>query len=877
MPSRINHTYWGNPSDWIYSNNSQQQCKMCKTYYTDIVYAHNELLNKFYDTSVAVWGIPYDCSVGRKTTVSWYVDSSKNVIVEYTEPYLRTNVPLTMLTTSGATPNGNRYNRDPYVYAYYNCRIKDDVSIANRSYSETYPSGTRTASHQFSTTGGGTSPQYNLLSLQTTYYDYRRNIHSINATLCPKTNFGRGSAFLVGNDLDTLIGTTWDNLKTTYNYESDEDIVITGASYIVYSGLRLSSSASVRADIQGSAFLYPQVSVVPSTRTKAIYYTAGNDKIGDGIYQNVNHIGLGYISSGTLKYPNLSTLPTATTYFNNKTTAYSSTNDVMSQCDNIFAISRKKQKFSDVEYHWGVGLVYGGESLVGSFNLIDIDNLNLTGITSNQEKFISMVPYLVIDDDKGNGYKMACKYALMHEYAFYGMPFTTSNSSAINSVWDSSCEDIYIPLFDENMMTTGDYVTLKKAYEQYLPQTVWTDLFNEQSIYNYDPEFQPEPPAPDEGDSGDLYNIGTRRFFWNSLNVYLLSVANYDQFIQKLNALNMTDPDNETWQLQFKGLNPSDYIVGAYVSFVKPPKNTAATIMLGPVDMQQTEYTYKDTDSNAGFFSFGTKEILPKFNDFRDYAPYTMIEVYLPLCGTVEIDTAYFMGCSMKIDYYYDIYTMSCVACIYRVKEGQELLYKTVNGTIGAQIPMLSANMGAYQNQIKSIENALKQNELKLMTSTAALAAGVVAAPMTSGASLIAAGTAAFSGAAGLAQSVQKQSELEYQIEHLQPSISVTGAADPQTDLCIGQLMPKIIIKRAKMLATYNQEEYAKTIGHACCINDILGYVEGDTESPRSGLVVCSSVDTSGISQTIGDNVYISPTADEVNMIKQALSSGVIL
>ena len=521
MPSRINNTYWGNPSDWIYSNNSQQQCKMCKTYYTDIVYAHNELLNKFYDTSVAVWGVPFDCSVGRRTTVSWYADNEKNVITEYTEPYLRTNVPLTILTTSGATPNGNRYNRSPYVYSYYNSRIKDDVSIANRSYSETYPSGTRTASHQFMTTGGGSSPQYNLSMLQATYYDYRRNIHAINATLMPKTSFSRGSAFLYGTDLDTLVNTDWDNLKTTYNYEDDEDLVLTGASYIVYSGLRMSLSDSVRADIQGSTVLYPQVSLVPSTRTKSIYYTSNNDKIGDGVYQTVNGIGLGFISSGILSYPNLSTLPTQNTYFNNRTTAYQSTNDVMSQCDNIFQMSRKKQKFSDVDYHWSVGLVYGGESLVGSFNLVDIDDLSLSGITSNQEKLISMVTYLVIDNDKGNGYKNACKRALMHEYAFYGMPFTTSNNSAINSLWDSSTEDIYIPLFDENMITTGEYVTLKAAYEQYLPQTVWTDLFNEQSIYNYDPDYQPEPePDPDQ-DTGDrdnsayrgIYATGSNRFF----------------------------------------------------------------------------------------------------------------------------------------------------------------------------------------------------------------------------------------------------------------------------------------------------------------------------------------------------------------------------
>ncbi|MBO7551343.1 MAG: hypothetical protein J6T62_07460 [Fibrobacter sp.] len=517
-------------------------------------------------------------------------------------------------------------------------------------------------------------------------------------------------------------------------------------------------------------------------------------------------------------------------------------------------MSEYRQRFDDIEYNWICANRYatGSDVYWGEYG---------DPIVNASMRYFSLL--------KTNGESIAdVQKAILHEVAFLGFPFIIDEQYVSENIGG---EHVYLPVFDEHMMTTGKYKIGAAAAD--LDNAAWGDIFDN-SMPEYDPNYNPPEPEPEEDDKGDLYNIGSRRFFWNNLNVHLLPVANYGQFIQKLNALNMTDPDNETWRLEFKGLNPSDYIVGAYVSFVKPPKTTATTIMLGPVDMEQTEYVYDDSSSNAGFFTFGTRDVLPFYYDFRDYEPYTKVEVYLPLCGTVELETAYFMGAALKIDYYYDIYTMSCTACLYRVKQGQELLYKTVNGTIGAQIPMLAANMGAYQNQIKSVENALKQNELKLMTSTAALAAGVIAAPLTSGTSLLAAGTAALSGAAGLASSIQKQTELEYQIEHLQPSISITGSADPQTSLCVGQLMPKLIIKRPKMLPDYDQEYYAKTIGHACCINDILG---GTEDTPRTGLTVCSSVDTSGISMLIGDNTYISPTAEEVNMIKQALASGVIL
>lgn len=500
----------------------------------------------------------------------------------------------------------------------------------------------------------------------------------------------------------------------------------------------------------------------------------------------------------------------------------------------------------------------GEGSSVDMFYYDDMWSINIydgTGTT-----YWAPYPYLDVVAENAD----IIKNYVLKQIAFLGLPFVYDPDNAARGQIGNI--GVYLPVFDEYGVTTGEYKEGDQALT--LPNAQWTD--------SRSAGYDPDRPS-DTDDIGDLYNTGSKRFFYNSLNVHLMSVANYYQFIQKLNALNMTDPDNETWQLQFKGLNPSDYIVGAYVSFVKPPKGNSSSIMLGPVDMNQSEYTYAETSDNAGFFTFGTKPINAFYHDFRDYEPYTKIEVYLPLCGSIELETAYFMEASLKIDYYYDIYTMSCTACLYRVKAGEELLYKTINGSIGAQIPMLSANMGAYQNQIKSIENAMKQNNLKLMTSTAALAAGVIAAPMTSGTSLIAAGTAALSGTAGIASSLQKQAELDYQIEHLQPSISITGAADPQLSLCEGQLMPKLIIKRPKMTTDYDQTIYAQTIGNACCINDILGYIEGDSESPREGLVVCSSVDTSGISQLIDTDTYISPTAEEVNMIKQALSAGVIL
>ena len=846
MGTKINTDYYGLESNW--GTTSAWGTSIKTSQYNFVVMAENGTWNiannDDLDPSIIPWGMP-KCSVSSMSFPLFCSEGKGGSNYGgYFKPVFhedeKKNIPIMI--------NGQNSKGTPYTYGYttgLNFRQNQALRITGQ---------TRAAnSYIYSTCAADNNQNYTFQSRNNapaTYADY--------STMKVILNNAR---FIDFNNRNTDLTISNNGLKYVPVVDLPTTTVPSGTDYkLFYCGGDIYCNSSTTSNSLLMLTVAKKFKAPPN-QTKR-YYNNDDQQILT-TERNITTIGFNNVWQGPLAVSQSKDLPRVEDFEGSQTANYPY-DYIGSQYMNC---SAKKQIFDDVSYHWEMTIRYSDGSIVNW-----LKEGSVIPATSSSSKNVQCITYMVIDDSIYENIFESYHAAIMHEFAFLGFPLIENVSYIGESIGDTH---VHLPVFDlDHMITTGKYKTGSDSLT--LANALWHNIF-EDTVPDWDPNYIPPDPTHEEHDKGDLYNMGARRFFWNSLKVHLLSAANYDQFIQKLNSLNMTDPDNETWQLQFKGLNPSDYIVGAYASFVKPPKNTTSTIMLGPVDMEQSEYTYKETDSNAGFFTFGTRTINPEFNDFRDFAPYTMIELYLPLCGTVELDTAYFMGASVKVDYYYDIYTMSCTACIYRIKTGQELLYKTVNGTIGAQIPMLSANMGAYQNQIKSIENALKQNELKVMTSTAALAAGIVAAPMTSGASLIAAGTAALSGAAGLMNSIQKQSELEYQIEHIQPSISVTGAADPQTNICTGQLMPKLIIKRAEMLSTYNQAEYAKTIGHACCINDILGYIEGDTESPRSGLVVCSSVDTSGISQAIGDDVYISPTADEVNMIKQALSSGVIL
>lgn len=451
---------------------------------------------------------------------------------------------------------------------------------------------------------------------------------------------------------------------------------------------------------------------------------------------------------------------------------------------------------------------------------------------------------------------------IKHEVSFYGFEFFIQWGNSSGGTWSVGDDDLYLPVFDEHLITTGRYVSGSAALTA--PNATWGNVFDD-SMPTYDKDYNPKPDEKnkDENDSGDLYNFGSWNKFPSCLTAYAMSLEKFQSVLQSINSMYQTDPDGvKQWELDFKGSNPSDYIVAAYVSVCNfGLTDTAYPITIGPVNLADTVPSmtaFKIAFGLSGYFDCGTVDIDPFYNDFRDYAPYTQLELYLPLCGNVDLDPAYFMGHSVSITYYYDYNTMSCSACIYR--DGITL-YKVINGSIGAEIPLTSMRMGDYQNAIHALEQAQKQNEIRMasaMVSMGISAAGLLAAPATGGTSL---GLTALglSGVKSGIETVNAVEDINYNIEHKQPAPTQTGASEAQNAFCVGSMYPYLFIKRAKMLEDFDGEIYGHTVGYACNVNAHIG--------DMSGYTVATNIDTSGINATV----------DEINAIKQAFSKGVYL
>lgn len=241
--------------------------------------------------------------------------------------------------------------------------------------------------------------------------------------------------------------------------------------------------------------------------------------------------------------------------------------------------------------------------------------------------------------------------------------------------------------------------------------------------------------------------------------------------------------------------------------------------------------------------SFGSYTIPRKFNDFRDYAPYTKVEIYLPYCGWCALPS-HVVGRSVSVTYYTDIIAATCKAVVYCNSN----VVAEAAGVIGLDIPMVTENAGAKAEAVTM--GLLAYGKAGLQT-----ALGVGAAVATKG-------------KAGVKTAVGG-------LENLISAYSQTAMAFNQNyteingkngDGCCIAGISAIVIKitrpkyGANTTAPYVPSEYPHSTGFVSMKSAKVGSF--------TGLLVADNVDTSGIS---------GATEREKQLIKLYLESGVFV
>lgn len=520
--------------------------------------------------------------------------------------------------------------------------------------------------------------------------------------------------------------------------------------------------------------------------------------------------------------------------------------------------SEKRQVFDDVSYHWEFKYAWATSPSATPIYLNDGDIIPPNGY---------YMPYciLVIDDTTYNTIAESYFYALIHEAAFMGFPVIANR---YDSTYDIPTSWIFIPVFDEHLITTGDFKRGTASLD--LPNATWGDIFDD-NMPVYDPEYQPPVPPEDEDDRGELSNNYPNRYTnAGGLAQWVVSQAQLIRLAAFLNGSYL--PSQADLDGDFKGTNPMNYIVSVQkYPFTLPNVGNLANIYIGKINSGiQGKKLFADWGgvgvlpiNTASSFDFGDIYIGHYYNDFRDYQ--SKILLFMPFVGTDELDPRLYIGHTVGLVYRVDYNTGSVIAEIKR----DGLTMETKNSTISITVPFLAANMGAYQNQLAQL--AYSKDMAKIKGVGTALSAGFTMAAgaqgtMSSGQPPLAALSNLAQAGMQLAANATQLSQLDYQIEHTAPQIGTISTAAAATAFFMDD-RARLVIVRPKMLDYYDAAEYSHVIGNACCKAAKLRNF--------SGLTVCASAELGNL-HTKGSTAR-QATEQERELLKRALQSGIYL
>lgn len=261
-------------------------------------------------------------------------------------------------------------------------------------------------------------------------------------------------------------------------------------------------------------------------------------------------------------------------------------------------------------------------------------------------------------------------------------------------------------------------------------------------------------------------------------------------------------------------------------------------------------------------------EVPTWYGDFRDYEPYTRLELQVPFCGTVNLDAAEFMGHVLRVEMQMDCIWGAVTAVILR--DGQA--YATLNGKIGVEVPFEVDAIGAFINTQMSNSFSAANAKLALNSATAStIQSGAkfigkavqAAVAIDAGAPISAAGDAANAGFDLYRQEQNRETAhnnyeaAQATLEHTAMGRSMMGQGESATQF--SQDYHIVLAIHRPRLMDYSPAVYGRTVGFACDKTGRVGSFSGYTE----------------FANVILDE--ITATDDMKALILQRLQSGVII
>lgn len=437
------------------------------------------------------------------------------------------------------------------------------------------------------------------------------------------------------------------------------------------------------------------------------------------------------------------------------------------------------------------------------------------------------------------------------QIACFGLFFTDDKSTA--ETGDFNDPLMCLGILDDNNVGQGFY----SMGEDNENQKQWNWETTNDS--DYDPSGGGSDTDPNSYDGSmrthdlSLLDTATQR--------YALSPTAMVGLLDKLwDIMELADPDQALTDYsvgEFLATNPIDCIVSLqFVPVSNINTGTATTVKLGRHDTEISCQTAK----LALRFDCENYEIFPRFgNTWIDRM--TKITLYLPFCGTINLDPEVYMGRTINVEYLIDLSNGTCTAIVSFVGDGGlKVITDTASGSCAMDLPVTGIQQQTLNSQLFNASESVKQlkvnNAFKGFNS-------IVNGAMSLGSNNPANTIAGILGAGlDIYNIFQSEKIADYNLQHTMIPTKMIGTSGGLTGAML-EYYPTIIFERPSLPEGFDSlgrsEQYAHSEGYACCISGSLSEFTGYTE--------ILNVDLAGFDATI----------TEKNMIRSVLAGGVYL